>query len=119
MLVALLEEVYSKRKAVATQDYVDDLAQQMEHGQLLQPSMRVHACAAALLVAEGFEKRGLRVSSKTTVGASNKTLIMTVAKLRERRPEAECCKHGEESENAEKACSVEHNGQDALVSLTM
>ena len=68
---------------MARQDYVDDLAQRFEHK--VNPVVAEHACDAALPVAEWFDKRGLKVSSKTmVVASSNKTLAVTMVKLRAR-----------------------------------
>ena len=70
-----------------------------------------HACEAALLVAEGFRKRGLNFSSKPAVSASSNKA--EGARTEDRHPEAESCQNGEVSEEVEEACSVEYQGQSA------
>ena len=61
-LVPLLKEVHDKVPAVALQDYVEYLAQRVEHE--VASVAAEHACDAALLVAKGFEKRVLKVSQR-------------------------------------------------------
>ena len=132
--MALLEEVHSKIPAVATQDYVEDLAQRVEHK--VASVAAEHECDAADLKvrAQGlFEDHGGCVEQqapdrdyreaqgeRTTVRNRN-----VGAQLRSRQcrrvqreedwhPETEGRETGEEIEKDEEACSVEHRGQSAL-----
>ena len=67
--------------SVATQDYVDDLAQRVEHN--VASAAAQHACGAALLAAEEFESESSRSLVKTmVVPSSNKAQAVTMAKLR-------------------------------------
>ena len=82
-LAALQDEVRNKIPAVTFQDYVDNVAQRAEHK---VPSVSAeYACDAALRVAEGFEKREIKVSPRTlVVASSNMALAVTMAKLKVR-----------------------------------
>ena len=58
---------------------MEDLAERVEHK--VANVAAEHVCDTALLVAEGFDKRGPRVCSKTTVVApSNEALTKAMAK---------------------------------------